>query len=172
MNTPPFRTKNTLLAFALLECGCEWLDPLKPCSNLYFADDLKKRGIDTCDQAIAKGIPGEVEYSFKRTETLNACLIAFDKEQDFLKTIENGQQVPNTYDIEPEEMARIVCRCLKTYGGFKTLWQKVPYSLYVRNEGPVRVKEKPNGGKTITGPGFRIVGQHATDATLKRLRLK
>lgn len=167
-----FRTRNTLLAFALREAGIPWKCKETPCINIYDAERLPDMGVSSIQEAVDKGIPGEVDYFFERSETLSACLKAFDDEQRRMAQILSGNALAATYDIEPEEMARLVCRFGKTYPKFKGLWREMVPKLRTKNPGKERSSTTRDGKTKRVHPGYRIVGRDAGEKTLKHLKLR
>lgn len=168
-----FRTRNTLLAFALKEAGIPWKRAEAPCLNIYDAEKLPALGVSSIQEAVEKGIPGDVDYFFERSELLTQCLKAFDAESERMAKLIEGKRLTITYGVDnPEEMVRLVCRFGKTYPKFKNLWREMVPKLRAKNPGIERTKKLADGRVRKKHPGFRIVGRDATPETLKHLKMK
>jgi hypothetical protein len=174
----PFTTQDALLAFCLWWAGVPFLDPQRPCFNLYDADILRRLQFsgmtleDGAKQAHLKKRRGHVEYIFKRPIELPALLKAFHDEEKHISEREgSGRQRKSeimAMDISEEERAiRDACLQAKMRVQFGKLWENQIPLIRIRSEG----KAESIAPGLTQYPGWKIISLGASDRVKKRLGL-
>jgi len=178
----PFNTQNAILAYCLHMAGVPWHNPDRPIRVLYSAEILNKftngsgepiyKGWEleaAVRDAHKKGLRGHNEYVFERVPRLPVLLRAFSDQVD---EIENGEgfaheQVNKAtaligtagWDVT---MMRLACIFLKMRLPFMDKWRDMIPDIIIKNEGRVRRTTNPDGGRTITSAGFKILPLNAS----------
>jgi hypothetical protein len=174
----PFTTQDAALAFSLYLAGVSFVDPARPCMNLYDGEILKKLGFrgmtleEAVRSALAANKKGEVRYIFARTPELNDLLNAYTTEQKVIADGE-GTAAEHLAKLIPDDPAlrlRVAAVALKLRPQFMNLWKQVDPLIRVANQGQSKTVETANG-KLVSSPGFRVVSLNASEATRKKLRL-
>lgn len=178
----PFNTNNAILAYCLHMAGVPWHDENRPLRVLYSVDILNKfangsgepmyKGWpleDAVRDAHNRGLRGYIQYVFQRVPRLETLLGAYRRQS---QEIEQGTgyahelvaRVSKAFGQGNDDVAmvRLACIFLKMRLPFMAKWQDMIPDVIIKNEGRVTRQVGADGGKTISGPGFKMLPLNAS----------
>lgn len=147
-----FVTQNAALAEALARVGFK----LAAVRNVYTDAKLESLRMPNAMAAKAKGLPGHVSYYFEQRHDLGRALKAWDE-----AGIALDKKEPFTVQIDAVDAIPIIRAVMRGNQEFRDLWKTVD-AQYLRMEGEAETEIAPDGGKTVTLPGFKVISEKAT----------
>lgn len=159
----PYQTQNGALAVALsLGKGVKfWTNPedglLQPTYNIYDRDILARLGYKgwqleaAAENAWKAGKPGLIIYNFEKCETLERMVTAWLKQEELIKKLDEDKDTVFSNDsvdveIEPEELAQILCQYAKNRKSTMAMWKVAPPLIRITGD----TKSHTEGDKVIT----------------------
>jgi len=179
----PFVTTDNIIAYALYLAFQNFADDAWPCFNEYTFEQLVSLGYrgmkpqEAAIQAAKDGNKGKVTYVFRNIDS--RIMKAFADEMQVMKNAEGQardriRQVIDMYSTKVIDYQEMIARVVATFcymrGEFLTMWQR--FEPLIRLDTPQRRSERtlPNGEVLVETNGFRYVGAHASEATVRRIQ--
>lgn len=180
----PYKTDNSILAFALYLASVSFCDDKWPCVNHYTIEQLKGFGYDgllpqeAAIQAVKDHQKGTTEYLFKApdAELIKAYIdqktmleqgegLARDVVKNLLSDLVNGART------QEETVVRLICTIVYMRAEFLEMWTQL--EPLIQLDVPLEQTEQvmPDGSKVVTVNGFQFIGAYASEETKQHMGL-
>lgn len=177
-----FQTQNLALANLLLTCG---VPPYEEDGKTYFVtntytpDRIRELGRyrgwpyeKAVADAVEKGLPGHVTYSFQHTRELEEICQAFDSQKKLIEEqAKEGARKPlesaGELDLDPQTAGRLGAQLAANRTLLMQLWkQAVPMLAY-----PGATRTEKQGEKTVSVGSLKLVSLNASKTTKTKLAI-
>lgn len=177
----PFKTDNSILAFALYMAQASFFDDSQPCVNWYTIGQLRAhyKGVKpqaAAIQAVKDGRKGTVDYMFRQPD--DRLLRAF---QDEITLIEKSDQlacdrvkeIMEAYASKGrdygETLMRLMAVVVYMRAEFLSMWQQLEPLIQLDVPASKKETKLPDGTRIVESSGFKFIGAYAGEETRKRM---